>query len=176
MFPFTHWNWKAAAITAFFRGSACILALRHADMYTRQHFGAVEAAYVLLTSGFFSALQQQFLDAKPRKLAWFTVVLAIPFTSLAADALVHMWLNHISPHALGVGALIFTFVSAMFHWHIMQNGAMLVGENSSSLVTDLKRMPRLFWSFLTSFAPDKDADVATGVVEENQLDLVAIEP
>jgi hypothetical protein len=149
-FPFTHWNWKVAATTAVFRGAACIVALRHADIHARQHFGAVEAAYVLLTAGFFSALQQQSLEIKSRKLAWLAAVIVVPFTSLGVDSLLHIWLNRVNAHALGIGAAIFTLVSAMFHWHVMRNGAMLVGESSNSLVDDLKRMPKLLLSFAMS--------------------------
>jgi hypothetical protein len=148
LFPLTHWNWKAALITAVCRAGACMAALWHSPLYAREHFGAVEAAYVLLTAGVFSAWQQQALDVKPRKLAWAIVVLAIPLGSLAGDSALHLWLDHGNMRALGIGALIVTVVSAMFHWHIMQNGAMLVGRNSRSFADDMKRMPHLTASFI----------------------------
>lgn len=148
LFPLTHWNWKAALITAVCRAGACMAALWHSPLYAREHFGAVEAAYVLLTAGVFSAWQQQALDVKPRKLAWAIVVLAIPLGSLAGDSALHLWLDHGNMRALGIGALIITVVSAMFHWHIMQNGAMLVGRNSRSFTDDMKRMPHLTASFI----------------------------
>jgi len=85
---------------------------------------------------------------KPRKLAWSITVLAIPLGSLAADSALHLWLDHGNMRALGIGALIATLVSAMFHWHVMQNGAMLVGENSRSFIDDMKQMPRLVASFV----------------------------
>jgi hypothetical protein len=176
LFPFTHWNWKVAVTTAFLRGIACMLALRHADIHARQHFGAVEAIYVLFTAGFFSALQQQSLTVKPRKLAWLVAVVVVPLTSLGADSLLHLWLNRINAHMLGIGALIFTLVSAMFHWHIMQNGALLVGQNSTSLMTDLKRLPRLFLSFLATPLSVMGITGTTHMEEENDLTLAAMEP
>ena len=103
---------------------------------------------MLLTAGIFSAWQQQALGVKPRRLAWSIVVLAIPLGSLAADCALHIWLDHGNMRALGIGALIVTVVSAMFHWHVMQNGAMLVGRNSNSFVGDMKRMPRLIATFV----------------------------
>ena len=148
LFPLTHWNWKAALITAVCRAGACMAALWHSPMHAREHFGAVEAAYVLLTAGVFSAWQQQALGVKPRRLAWSIVVLAIPLGSLAADCALHLWLDHGNMRALGIGALIVTVISAMFHWHVMQNGAMLVGRNSNSFVGDMKRMPRLIATFV----------------------------
>jgi len=148
LFPLTHWNWKAALVTAICRAGACMAALWHSPLHAREHFGAVEAAYVLLTAGIFSAWQQQALDVKPRQLAWTTIVLAIPLGSLAADSALHLWLDHGNMRALGIGGLVVTLVSAMFHWHVMQNGAMLVGESGRSFADDMKQMPRLIATFV----------------------------
>lgn len=123
-------------------------ALWHSPLHAREHFGAVEAAYVLLTAGIFSAWQQQALGVKPLRLAWSIVVLAIPLGSLAADCALHLWLDHGNMRALGIGAFIVTVVSAMFHWHVMQNGAMLVGRNSRSFAEDMTQMPRLIATFV----------------------------
>jgi len=149
LFPFTHWNWKAAAIAAVLRAFACAAALRNVDPHARRHFGIVEAVFVLLTSGFFSALQQQSLSVKSRCLGWMLCVITIPLASLSADSLLHLWLDSGNMRTLGACALIFTLVSAMFHWHVMQNGALLVGHGSRSFWTDLKQMPRLAASFVT---------------------------
>ena len=51
LFPLTHWNWKVAMVTAVLRGLACVAALRHMEVHARDHFGVVEAAFVLLTCG-----------------------------------------------------------------------------------------------------------------------------
>jgi hypothetical protein len=147
LFAFTHWNWKAAVITAIFRGAACMAALPHVHPHARQHFSFVEMAYVLLTAGIFSAWQQQALGIMPRYFSWLVVVVMVPLTSLGIDALAHMLLDHISSHALGWSALAFTLVSAMFHWHVMQNGVMLVGEQSRSLPSDIRQLPGLLLSF-----------------------------
>ncbi|HEX3435714.1 MAG TPA: hypothetical protein VHT24_03030 [Pseudacidobacterium sp.] len=148
--PLACWNWKCAILAALLRGVACILALRHAQPLARQHFGMVEMGYVLLTSGMFSGWQQQSLRLKPRYFAWLMVVVVLPLASLGADAFVHLWLDSIKARSLGIGALAFTLLSAMFHWHVMQNGAMLVGESSNSLWDDLKRVPNLLLTFVCS--------------------------
>ncbi len=148
LFPLTYWNWKAALITAICRAAACMVALWHIPLHVREHFGAVEAVYVLFTAGIFSAWQQQALDAKPRRLAWAIVVLAIPLGSLAADSALHLWLDNGNMRALGMGAFIATIISAMFHWHVMQSGAMLMGNDSRSFGEDIKQMPRLVASFV----------------------------
>jgi len=153
-------------------------ALWHSPLHTREHFGAVEAAYVLLTSGIFSAWQQQALDVKPRKLSWGIVVLLIPLGSLAADSALHIWLDQGNMRALGIGALIGTLVSAMFHWHVMQNGAMLVGENSRSLLDDLKQMPKIIATFVWNpirwtIAALRRADVTEGTAQEPEAEIAA---
>ena len=93
----------------------------------------------------------------------------VPLGSLAGDSALHLWLDQGNTRALGIGALMVTLISAMFHWHVMQNGAMLVGENSRSLVDDLKQIPRLIATFvwnpirwvLSSLRPAKLPEVAT---------------
>lgn len=150
-------------------------ALWHSPLHAREHFGAVEACYVLLTAGVFSAWQQQALDLRPRRLAWTVVVLAVPLGSLAADSALHLWLDHGNMRALGIGALIVTVISAMFHWHVMQNGAMIVGENSRSFIDDMKRMPRLVATFVSypvrAFIPRSRAEEAA--VEAKEMEIAA---
>jgi hypothetical protein len=150
LFPFTHWNWKVALMTAVLRGLACVAALRHMEVHARNHFGLVEAAFVLLTCGFFSALQQQSLQIRSQMLAWFSCVVVLPLTSLGCDAALHFWLDGRQTQQLGVAALVFTVMSATFHWHMIRNGALLVGDKSHSLTTDLKRIPILTATYFTA--------------------------
>jgi hypothetical protein len=150
LFPLTHWNWKVAMLTAVLRGLACVWALRHVELHARQHFGMVEAAFVLLTCGSFSALQQQSLKIRAEALAWFSCVMVVPLTSLACDAALHFWLDGVKTKQLGVAGVVFTLVSATFHWHMIRNGALLVGEESHSLATDLKRIPKLVGTYFAN--------------------------
>lgn len=152
LFGITHWNWKVALLAAVLRGGACVAALWHVEAHARRHFGMVEAAYVLLTSGFFSALQQQSLGLKPERLAWLTCVVVVPLTSLSMDAGLHFWLDGRRTQQLGIPALAFTVVSATFHWHMIRNGALLVGDDAHTLGTDLRRIPRLVLSYFTTLA------------------------
>lgn len=142
-YPFTHWNWKVALVTAVLRGLVCIAALWHMEAHARRHFGIVEAVFVLLTCGFFSALQQQTLSIRSEVLAWFSCVVVVPLTSLGCDAALHFWLDGQQTRQLGIAALVFTVLSATFHWHMIRNGALLVGEESESMGMDVRRMPKL---------------------------------
>ena len=148
LFGLTHWNWKVALMTAVLRALACIFALRHMEQHARNHFGIVEAAFVLLTCGFFSALQQQSLAIRSQFLAWFCCVVVVPFASLGIDAGLHFWLDGRDTQQLGVAGVVFTFVSATFHWHMIRNGALLVGDEAHTFLTDLKRIPKLTVSYL----------------------------
>lgn len=147
LFPFTHWNWKVSLLTAILRGLVCVFALRHMQIDARRQFGLVEAAFVLFTCGFFSALQQQSLRIAREALAWLACVVVIPLTSLACDAGLHFWLDGRQTRQLGPAALVFTVVSATFHWHMIRNGALLVGDDAHSFATDLKPIPVLVGTY-----------------------------
>jgi hypothetical protein len=150
MFPFKHWNWKVSLLTAVLRGMACVGILRHLQAPVRWHFGLVEAAFVLLSCGFFSALQQQTLKFRREALSWLACVIAVPIASLACDAGLHFWLDGPNTCRLGVVALVFTVVSATLHWHMIRNGALLVGDDAHSFAADLKRLPRLMGTYIAS--------------------------
>ena len=48
--------------------------------------------------------------------------------------------------------MAFTVVSTAFNLYAMRRGALVVGADGASLVTDLCRMPRLVLSFLAAAA------------------------
>jgi hypothetical protein len=150
LYPLTHWNWKVSLLTAVLRGLACVWALRSLEPHARNRFGLVEAAFVLATCGFFSALQQQSLKIRREALAWLVCVVVVPLVSLGMDAGLHLWIDGRQTVQLGIAALIFTLVSASFHWHLIRNGALLVGEDSGSLTADLRSIPRLTVSYCTA--------------------------
>jgi hypothetical protein len=173
LFPLTHWNWKVALLTAVLRGLACVWALRHVELHARRHFGIVEAVFVLLTCGFFSALQQQSLQIASEALAWFLCVVVVPLTSLGCDAALHFWLDGQQTRQLGTAGVIFTVVSATFHWHMIRNGALLVGDESHSLATDLRRIPRLVGTYFAAPAM-WTWRVASGVMRKTEAEEGAI--
>ena len=150
IFALTHWNWKVALMTAGLRGTACVMALRHMELHARRHFGVVEACFVMLTCGLFSALQQQTLQLRPEVLSWLMCVVVVPLASLSCDAGLHFWLDGLETRQLGVAGVVFTVVSATFHWHMIRNGALLVGDEAASFGSDLKRIPGLIGSYFAS--------------------------
>jgi hypothetical protein len=150
LYPLTHWKWKVSLLNAVLRAVACVWALRGLEAHARNRFGLVEAAFVLATCGFFSALQQQSLKIRREALAWLVCVVVVPLVSLGADAALHLWIDGPQTMQLGVAALIVTLVSASFHWHLIRNGALLVGEDSGTLTADLRSIPRLTVTYCTA--------------------------
>ncbi len=62
----------------------------------------------------------------------------------------HFWLDGQQTRQLGVAGVIFTIFSATLHWHMIRNGALLVGAESESFSSDLKRIPILIGTYFAS--------------------------
>lgn len=64
----------------------------------------------------------------------------------------------------------------MFHWHLMENGAMLVGEKSGSLASDMRQLPGLALSFVLAPVRWLRKSLATSSIdrlEESDLEAAA---
>jgi hypothetical protein len=145
-YPFRYWNWKTASITATLRGSAFLLA---AAGHRGGGKGAlIEIAYVIFTSGFFSAIQQGFLGVRPRWAGRLGIVAGVPVAALALDCAVHLAAKSPNPHGFTAGMLVYSLISAAFHLHVMESGTMLVGQDGCSFASDLKAVPGLVVSFV----------------------------
>jgi len=108
----------------------------------------VELAYVTFTSGIYAGLQQRALGLRPRALGNFVVALGVPALAQSFDWLVHRAAGPaVAPRAT-FAVCIFTFTSALFHLHVMRNGAFLTGGQGRSLIDDFRRMPRLVAGFI----------------------------
>lgn len=147
-FPFIHWNWKSAILSALIRSFGYLIATRKHGMHTGFHAVAIEIFYVALTAGIYSALQQGALNIRPRWLSSSLIVVGVPVLSQSVELAVHLAMRTPNLRAATLGIMAFGFLSAMFHLHVMRNGAMLVGGKSRPFSEDLKRMPSLVAGFL----------------------------
>ena len=145
-YPIKYWNWKTASITAGIRALVFLLAIGH-----HRDGGAalVEIAYVTLTSGFFSAVQQGLLSAEPEWLANLGIVVAVPIASQTIDSLIHMAAGTHDLMAATISLMAYALISAAFHLHVMREGAMLKGAGARSFLNDLTRVPQLVASFVS---------------------------
>ena len=59
------------------------------------------------------------------------------------------WLRH-TPHLKTsiISSLTFTVFSTLFNFYAMRRGTMVVGENSASVIDDLRALPRVIAGFL----------------------------
>ena len=145
VFPFVYWNWKTAAINAGIRGSMFLVA---AGRHGGSKGAVVEIIYVVFNTGFFCAIQQGLLGVRPRWAGNLGIVVGVPVTAQAGDYLVHILAKAPNPSGFTVGMLFFSWLSAMFHLHVMESGTMLMGNEGRSFLSDLKAIPGLVVSFV----------------------------
>lgn len=144
---FSFWNWKCALLSATARSLVYLAAMAHAGFRSSLAVVLVEIAYVTLTAGVYAGLQQKALGLRRRALGNMIVVLGVPGLAQLLD-----WTAH---HLTGAGVTgratimvsLFAVVSALFHLHVMRNGAFLTGTGRS-LFDDFRRVPRLMGGFV----------------------------
>jgi hypothetical protein len=149
-YPFRFWNWKAASLNIAIRSSAYFFIALHHGHQAGVHAAVIEAVYVCLTAGFFSALQQGAMRAKPRWLASLIIILGVPVFAQTVDYFIQHAAGTPNMKATSVGMVFWGLLSAAFHLHLMRNGAMLVGEGERSFSSDLRRIPRLVFTFVAA--------------------------
>jgi ABC-type amino acid transport system permease subunit len=154
-FPVRYWNWKAALFSVSIRSLTYLFASSRHGLGSGVRAALVEALYVALTAGFFSALQQGALKLRPRAMATLTVVLGVPLLAQLCDYSLQHAAGTPNAKSTSIGLTCWALVSAAFHLHLMRNGAMIVGEEARSLGHDMKRVPKLVISFVV--APFKAA-------------------
>jgi len=144
------WNWKAALFSSLMRGGIFFGVTASAGLAAALGAMYAEFAYRSITAGFYGALTQNFGKAEPRWSASLAASLGIPMVSHSVELAVHAARG--TPH-LGANisaSICFTILSTLFNLHAMREGVLVVGENSGSLATDLRLLPRTLFSFFRS--------------------------
>ncbi len=153
-YPVRYWNWKAALLQITIRCSIYFMVALHLGHHRAPreglHAAVIEAVYVCLSAGFFSALQQGALRLDPRWLSNMVIIVAVPVFSQLIDSFVQFAAGTENVRATSIGMVLGGLLSAAFHLHLMRNGAMLVGEGERSFRSDLRRIPRLFGTFVAA--------------------------
>lgn len=142
------WSWKGAAFAAVVRGLAFFLTNLRAGRAEAVKALAVEALFALVAGGLIGAVSQQLRNAEPVWATALVVWIGLPGIMLLAQSGVHR-LAH-TPHLSG--GLLFSFcisaVSAAFSWYAMRNGALLGGTEETTILHDLKALPKILLRFL----------------------------
>lgn len=142
------WNWKSAIFSAAIRAGIFLLATmkrRAVDVSTAV---AVELAFSTFVAGVSGAFTQCMRHATPRWATNLIFAIGLPAALLLLDALAHLatGMTHMRASLIGTGA--FSMLATLFNLYIMRKGALLVGDEGSSLMSDMVRMPRLVLGFL----------------------------
>ncbi len=165
----TRWNWKSALLGAIFRASFYFAVYKASkeSMLATLTAVMVEFSFRLLTSGISGALVQSFRRARPAWLAMGIVSISLPIFSHTVEFTTHYiqeeYFSSIFPPsvynsrrvALAISVLV-SVISAFFNIFMMRNGVLLVGagEETKSLWSDMKMIPRLVYEF-TLFLPNQ---------------------
>jgi hypothetical protein len=144
---FFWWNWKCALLSATARSLVYLAAMAHPGLHGRLAVVLVEVAYVSLTAGIYAAMQQRALGLRARWLGNLIVVLGVPGLAQVLDWFAHRVTGAAAPGRAILAVSLFAALSALFHLHVMRNGAFLTGYGSS-LVDDFRRMPGLVAGFV----------------------------
>jgi hypothetical protein len=140
------WNWKAALLSALFRG-LLFLAVAVPRGPGALRLVWIELAFRILVGGFWGSLLQAFRGARPAWLAGLLAAVALP---AAAHALEYLALQagHATHIAAGMVVSIAVSVgSLLLNWFLMCQGILITGDGSDSLAADMRRLPRLLAAF-----------------------------
>lgn len=142
------WNWKSAAVSALYRAVIFFITTLRAGWKAALAALTLEAAFRVVSSGFYGVVAQALRNAQPAWLSALVVMLLLPAIIQVAEAWVHWKAG--TPH-FWRGVIVSTVaagLSALFTWFAMKRGAFIVGEGSASFWQDMKRYPALLGEFL----------------------------
>ena len=151
------WSWKAAVFNAVLRALTFFATNLRSGRWEATKAMLVEAVFAVFAGGPVGALSQQLRRAKPLWATAFLVWAGLPGIMIVAQFVLHRFVR--TPH-LGTG-LITSFCLAAgassFSWYAMRHGAMLGGNEETTIAHDLRMLPGLFLNFLLA-APAKSWD------------------
>lgn len=144
------WNWKAAVLSIVLRAPIFLGVTIRRGFRVSASAVLTECLFCAITAGFYGAIVQNLRDAQPQWLTLLFLAVAIPGIFQVFEFLLHRL--HGTPHlklaefiSIGVSA-----ISALFNWYAMRRGALLVGGEGGSFGSDIRRLPRLMFSFVIS--------------------------
>jgi len=159
------WNWKAAVLSALFRGAIFYFANLTGGAQAAIGAMGAESLYGVLAVGFYGSIAQSFRGTEPAWLATLVVSLFLPALTHGLEFLIH-WLRGTPKLLASISiSMCFTAVSASFNFYAFRRGVLIVGPDSGSLAADLRSMPRLVLGYI-AWAP---LTVRNWLVRKGQL-------
>jgi hypothetical protein len=146
------WNWKSAVLSSASRASLFFTANLSAGLDAA--FAAMLTEFVFrgATAGFYGGLTESFRRATPHWLASVAVMVLLPICTHTVEFFVHWFRGTEKLAASLTVSAVFTIVSTLFNLFAMRRGVLIVGEGRSSLLADLRQIPRLIVLFVASLA------------------------
>ncbi|HEU0177176.1 MAG TPA: hypothetical protein VFV58_23170 [Blastocatellia bacterium] len=142
------WNWKTALLSGCVRGTIFFISNLGAGLGAAIGAMAVEAALFATLAGFYGALAQIFRRAQPAWAATMTVMILIPAVNHTLEYVLH-YANGTKKIMAGVATSVsLSMLSSVFNLFAMRRGVLIVGDERSSLIDDLRRMPRVVFDFV----------------------------
>jgi hypothetical protein len=143
------WNWKSAWLSIILRGPIFLAATIRRGLYTTISAVLTECFFCALTAGFYGAMVQSLRNAEPEWLTVAFLVVVVPAIFQVFEYLLH-WL-HGTPHlrVVEMASVVVSALSSLFNWYAMRRGALLVGGEGGTFGSDLRRLPRLIFNFVT---------------------------
>lgn len=141
------WNYKSAVTSSLFRGLLFFFTNITAGLGAAVAALSTEFWFRFLTAGYYGALTQAFRRVEPARTAMIAAMIVLPTIGHGLELLVH-WLRGTPNLSASVGvSILFTAFSTSFNLFAMRRGALIIGDGSSSLLHDFRRMPALIGAF-----------------------------
>lgn len=144
------WNYKSAVTSSLFRGVLFFFTNLAAGLPAALAALSTEFWFRFVMAGFYGALTQAFRRVDPPRVGTIAALIVLPIVGHGLELLVH-WLRGTANLSTSIAvSVLFTIVATSFNLFAMRRGALIIGDGSSSLLHDLRRMPRLLGAFVLS--------------------------
>lgn len=143
------WNWKSALLSVTFRGPIFFGAAISKGLAAALSALLLETLICALGVGLYNALVQTLRTAQPLWATGILLSLIFPGCVQAIEYTVHRLRGTPHLHTAVIVSLCVSGISTLFNWYAMRHGALMVGRNSSGLLSDLGRLPRLIFGFVS---------------------------
>ena len=146
------WNYKAAILSSVLRATLFCLVNMSAGLDAAVAAMTTEFCFRFATSGFYGAITQAFRRVEPARAGTLAAIVVLPLVAHSLEFVVHWWRGTAVLGPSILASVIFTILSTTFNLFAMRHGALIVGRERRSLLSDLAVMPRLLVLFVTTAA------------------------
>lgn len=142
------WSWKAATLSAALRAAAFFANNLRAGRHRAVRAMIVEAVFAVFAAGLIGAVSQRLRASRPVWATAIVVCLLAPGAMVIAQLAVHRAAH--TPHvgAGVVSSFCLAAIASAYSWYAMRYGALLGGNDSTSLGHDLRSLPGISLNFV----------------------------